>query len=149
MTQFEAADARRVFPCFDEPGFKAPWRLTVDAPAGVPLLSNAPEASRREEGGRQVVAFEETPHLPTYLVALCWGPLAATPREVVRGVPVRTWAVPAKVTLAGFGQQVAVEVLPRLEDYFGAPLRLRQARPGGRPRVRGGGHGERRPRHLP
>ncbi len=54
-------------------------------------------------------------------MALCCGKLAGTPEAVVRGVPVRTWAVPEKLALTGFAQGVAVEVLPRLEDYFGLP----------------------------
>ena len=44
VTQFEPADARRVFPCFDEPAFKARWALAVEAPAGLALLSNGPPA---------------------------------------------------------------------------------------------------------
>jgi puromycin-sensitive aminopeptidase len=121
VTQFEAADARRVFPCFDEPGFKAAWVLTVEAPGGVALLSNGAPAEAREEGGRRRVAFRETPPLPTYLVALACGRIDAKDAMVVRGVPVRTWAVPEKGALTAFGQDVAVEVLPRLEDYFGLP----------------------------
>ena len=121
VTQFEAADARRVFPCFDEPGFKATWKLEVEGLAGQVLLSNSLPESEREEGGRRRVSFRETPPLPTYLVALAAGNLASTSAIDVRGVPVRTWAVPEKLHLAAFGQEVAVEVLPRLEDYFGLP----------------------------
>ncbi len=121
VTQFEAADARRVFPCFDEPAFKATWALTLEAPAGLALLSNGAPVEAKEEAGRQRVTFRETPPLPTYLVALACGRLAATDATLVRGVPVRTWAVPEKGALTAFGQEVAVEVLPRLEDYFGLP----------------------------
>ena len=121
-TQFEAADARRVFPSFDEPGFKATWRLAVEAPAGSVVLSNgAPERQEVLGDGRKRVAFAETPPLPTYLVALVVGPIEGFPPVSVRGVPVRTWASPEKLPLTGFGQDVAVEVLPRLEDYFGVP----------------------------
>ncbi len=121
VTQFEAADARRVFPCFDEPAFKAVWALTLDVPTGLALLSNGAPVQTSEEGGRQRVTFQETPPLPTYLVALACGRLEAKDAMVVRGVPVRTWAVPEKAMLTAFGQEVAVEVLPRLEDYFGLP----------------------------
>ncbi|HEX8910699.1 MAG TPA: M1 family metallopeptidase, partial [Anaeromyxobacteraceae bacterium] len=121
VTQFEAADARRVFPCFDEPGFKAPWALTVEAPAGLALLSNGAPERHAEQGGRQRISFRETPPLPTYLVALACGGLVAQPPGRARGVPVRTWSVPEKVQLTRFGQEVALEVLPRLEDYFGLP----------------------------
>ena len=120
-TQFEAADARRVFPCFDEPGFKAPWRLAVEAPTGVAVLSNSAPASEEDLDGRRRIRFAETPPLPTYLVALVLGRVDAHLPVSVRGVPVRTFAQPAKLALTGFGQDVAVEVLPRLEDYFGVP----------------------------
>ncbi len=120
-TQFEAADARRVFPCFDEPSFKAPWRLTVEAPADVLVLSNGSPVAEEARGGRRRVTFAETPPLPTYLVALVAGRLDALPPVVSRDVPVRTWATAEKLGLTGFGQTVAVEVLPRLEDYFGVP----------------------------
>jgi puromycin-sensitive aminopeptidase len=120
-TQFEAADARRVFPCLDEPGFKAPWSLEVEAPAGVAVLSNGAVVKEEVRGDRRRLTFAETPPLPTYLVAVVAGGLDALPPTTVRGVPVRTWATPEKLALTGFGQDVAVEVLPRLEDYFGVP----------------------------
>jgi puromycin-sensitive aminopeptidase len=120
-TQFEAADARRVFPCFDEPGFKARWRLALEAPREVAVLSNGAPMREEDLGTRRRIRFAETPPLPTYLVALVLGRLEAHPPVTVRGVPVRTFAQPAKLPLTGFGQDVAVEVLPRLEDYFGVP----------------------------
>jgi puromycin-sensitive aminopeptidase len=120
-TQFEAADARRVFPCFDEPGFKAPWRLAVEAPRGAVVLSNSAPVREEEVGTRRRVSFAPTPPLPTYLVALVVGRVDAFPAISVRGIPSRTWAQPEKLALTGFGQGVAVEVLPRLEDYFGVP----------------------------
>jgi puromycin-sensitive aminopeptidase len=120
-TQFEAADARRVFPCFDEPGYKAPWRLAVEAPKGATVLSNGTVVGEEDRGPRRRIVFSQTPPLPTYLVALVAGRIDAHPPVTVRGVPVRTWAVQEKLALTGFGQDVAVEVLPRLEDYFGAP----------------------------
>ena len=120
-TQFEAADARRVFPCFDEPGFKARWKLAVEAPKPGAILSNGAPTREEDLGGRRRITFSETPPLPTYLVALVVGRLDAHPALSVRGVPVRTWATPEKLALTGFGEDVAVEVLPRLEDYFGVP----------------------------
>ncbi len=121
-TQFEAADARRVFPCLDEPGFKATWRLAVEAPKGVTVLSNAPPEGEEDLGGvRRRVQFARTPPLPTYLVALVVGNLDGHPPVAVRGVPVRTFAQPEKIALTGFGQDIALQVLPRLEDYFGVP----------------------------
>jgi len=120
-TQFEAADARRVFPCFDEPSFKARWKLAIEAPSAAAVLSNGKPIAEEDRGATRRVSFAETPPLPTYLIALVVGDVDALPALASRGVPVRTWATPEKLALTGFGQDVAVEVLPRLEDYFGVP----------------------------
>ena len=123
VTQFEAADARRVFPCFDEPAFKARWNLQlVGLPDGVTALSNgAVIKDQKEPGGGRTVQFAETPPLSSYLVAICIGELASSPERKARAYPVRTWAVPQKQALTAFGQEVACAVMPLLEDYFGQP----------------------------
>ncbi|HXI60302.1 MAG TPA: M1 family aminopeptidase, partial [Polyangia bacterium] len=123
VTQFEAADARRVFPCFDEPAFKARWEITLDdVPTGVVALSNGIAVSdQAREGGRRRVVFAPTPLLSSYLVALIMGELAASPPIDARGVTIRTLAVPSKRHLTAFAQEAAAAVLPRLEDYFGLP----------------------------
>ncbi|XXF78777.1 M1 family metallopeptidase [Myxococcaceae bacterium GXIMD 01537] len=123
-TQFEAADARRLFPCFDEPAFKARWALSVSVPAtpGLVALSNGAVVRQEPDGaGRTKVTFAETDVLSSYLIALVVGPLVGTPEERVGEIPVRTWALPEKAHLARFGQDVALAVLPRLQDYFGLP----------------------------
>ena len=77
FSDFEATDARRAFPCFDEPSLKAPWQLTLRVPETLVALSNSPvESEERVEGGRKLVRFRATPPLPTYLVALAVGPFA-------------------------------------------------------------------------
>jgi puromycin-sensitive aminopeptidase len=122
VTQFEAADARRLFPCFDEPNFKARWALSLHVPQELTALGNGKSLDTQADGsGTKRITFEETPPLSSYLVALALGNLKSTPTQEVRGVPVRTWAQPEKLHLAAFGQDVAVNVLPRLEDYFGIP----------------------------
>ena len=123
VTQFEAADARRVFPCFDEPLFKARWSIQlVGLPDGVVALGNGPVTrDAKEPDGGRTVQFAETPPLSSYLIALCVGPLGSSPSEKVRGYDVRTWAVPQKAQMTAFGQNVATSVLPLLEDYFGQP----------------------------
>ncbi len=123
VTQFEAADARRLFPCFDEPAFKATWQLTV---AGVPdghvAISNSPAG--REDGdrpGTRRVTFGPTPPLSSYLIALVVGPLVPSPVARVRDIPICTWTTGEKRHLSAFAQETASAVLPRLEDYFGLP----------------------------
>jgi puromycin-sensitive aminopeptidase len=123
VTQFEAADARRLFPCFDEPAFKAVWRLRV---AGVPnqaiAISNGKVIRDDNDGhGGRRLTFAPTPPLSSYLVALIVGPLVASPVEVARDVPITTWTTPEKRALTAFAQDIAAAVLPRLEDYFGLP----------------------------
>ncbi|HTS82604.1 MAG TPA: M1 family aminopeptidase [Myxococcaceae bacterium] len=120
-TQFEAADARRVFPCFDEPAFKCTWALTVKVPPGLVALSNGRILAEELDGPYRKVRFAETEVLPSYLVALVVGPLVSTSEEMAVGVPVRTWCLEEKRALLGFGQQAALAVLPRLQDYFGLP----------------------------
>jgi puromycin-sensitive aminopeptidase len=120
-TQFEAADARRLFPCFDEPAFKARWALTVQVPSGLTALSNGRLEREESDGHLRKLYFQETEVLSSYLVALVVGPLVGTLEETVEGIPVRTWALPEKAHLTRFGQDAALAALPRLQAYFALP----------------------------
>ena len=123
VTQFEAADARRLFPCFDEPAFKAVWRITVSGvPADAVALSNG-VATRDENDGRggRRITFAATPPLSSYLIALVVGPLVPSAVTRVREVPLCTWTTVEKRHLTSFAQETAAAVLSRLEDYFGLP----------------------------
>jgi puromycin-sensitive aminopeptidase len=120
-TQFEAADARRVFPCFDEPAFKCTWALTARVPPSLVALSNGRVLAEELDGPHRKVRFAETEVLPSYLIALVVGPLVSTSEELAAGVAVRTWSLEEKRGLLGFGQQTALAVLPMLQDYFGLP----------------------------
>src|SRR5262245_24452817 len=122
FTQCEAADARRIFPCFDEPAMKARFHVAVTARPGDTVLANAP--ARHEQSlpdGLRTVHFEATPPLSTYLFALAVGPLEATDTRHVGATPIRVWHVPGKRHLAAFGLEAGAEALARLEEYFGIP----------------------------
>ena len=122
FTQCETADARRIFPCFDEPSFKARFRVAVTVPDGAVALGNSPiERETPAADGRRVVHFAETPPLSSYLFALGLGALEATEPRHLGPVPIRVWYVPGKAHLAAFGLEAAYESLRRLEDYFGIP----------------------------
>ena len=122
FTQLEAADARRVFPCFDEPSFKARYRVSVTVNPGDTVVSNSP-IEREEHGpdGRRLVRFAVTPPLSTYLLAIAVGPLEASPARLLGSTPIRVWHVPGKAHLTELGLEAAVESLRRLEEYFGIP----------------------------
>ncbi|HEY2385726.1 MAG TPA: M1 family metallopeptidase [Candidatus Binatia bacterium] len=92
-TQFEAADARRAFPCFDEPEFKARFAVTLVVPAAARAIANGAVDGERPLGdGRKEVRFRETPPISSYLVAFAVGPFDATESVATAdGVPVRVW----------------------------------------------------------
>ena len=121
VTQFEAADARRFFPCFDEPDRKARFQLSVSAPAGLQAISNAPVRRRARKGALETTHFAETPPLSTYLVALIVGELEGSRARLAGQTPIRVWAVPGRKAQMAFGLEAAVEALTRLERYFGLP----------------------------
>ncbi len=124
FTQFEAILARRAFPCFDEPGFKNPWRLTVHVKKEHMALANTNAISETDEpGGMKKVVFAPTPPLPSYLVAFAVGPF-----EIVDGglaglkkTPIRIVTPRGKTREARYAAEVTGPILERLEDYFGRP----------------------------
>ncbi|HEY1558387.1 MAG TPA: M1 family metallopeptidase [Kofleriaceae bacterium] len=115
FSQAESVYARRFVPCFDEPGFKTPWRITLDVPAHDIALSNMPQASEHAlADGRREVAFAETPRQPSYLVAVAVGPF-----ELVEAGTVGRAHVPLRVAaLAGQRGRVPVAAarLPAIVD---------------------------------
>ena len=120
-TQLEAADARRMFPCFDEPDKKARFAITVTTPRRNRVISNGAIASERVAGSNKIVRFRETPKLSTYLVALVVGELEASRTRHCGKTPIRVWHVPGKSGLSAFALEAAAESLARLERYFGLP----------------------------
>ena len=122
-TQFQATDARRCFPCFDEPDLKAVFGVTLEVPTGTFATSNGAEASRTPIGdGLDRVAFVDTIPLSTYLVAFVVGPLEATDPVDVDGVPVRVVHPPGKAHLADFALDVAAHSLRWFADWYGIPV---------------------------
>jgi puromycin-sensitive aminopeptidase len=120
-TQLEAADARRFFPCFDEPVHKARFQISVTTPAANAVVSNSPVRRTERKGRLKTVHFRETPPLSTYLVALVVGELEASRTRRCGDTPIRVWSVPGRQALKGFALEAAVESLRRLEHYFGLP----------------------------
>jgi puromycin-sensitive aminopeptidase len=118
-TQMESTDARRAFPCWDEPDRKAIFEITLVVDEALAAYSNSPIAAETGAGGgRKAVRFAPTMVMSSYLVALIVGPLEATEPRDVDGVPVRVVHVPGKAHLSGFALEVADHALRFFSSYF-------------------------------
>ena len=121
-TQFESTDARRAFPCWDEPDFKAVFGVTLVVEDGLVAISNGAVAREVPAGpGKRAVTFAETMPMSTYLVAFVVGPLELTDPVDVDGTPLRVAYVPGKAHLTGFALEVGAHSLRFFTDYFGIP----------------------------
>jgi puromycin-sensitive aminopeptidase len=118
-TQFEAADARRAFPCFDEPDRKAVFSVTLDVPPGLAAYSNGAQVAETPlAGGGRRIRFADTIPMSTYLVAFVVGPLVATGPIDVDGTPVRIVHAAGKEALTGFALEVAAHALHFFTEWF-------------------------------
>ncbi len=117
-TQFEMSAARLCFPCFDEPSYKIPYQLTVEAPKAQNVYSNTPETKTTAKGEWLIHEFAKTPPMPSYLVALAVGPYEHAPVEKL-SVPGRIVTPKGKLGLSAFSRRETPKILGALEDYFG------------------------------
>jgi aminopeptidase N len=124
FTQFENSDARRFIPCWDEPGVKAVYALSVEAPAGQMAVSNMPVAETRTAAdGRVDTRFADTPRMSSYLLFFALGDFERIHRLVGKtdvGVVVRR----GMTSQAQFALDAAAQLLPYYNDYFGVPYPL-------------------------
>jgi puromycin-sensitive aminopeptidase len=121
-TQFEATDARRAFPCWDEPDFKASFAVTLIVDSALTALSNGAAVEDQDLGnGKRQVTFAETMPMSTYLVAFIVGQFELTPPIDVGGVPLRIACTPGKLHLSPFALEAGAFALRFLEDYFEIP----------------------------
>jgi len=120
-TQFEATDARRAFPCWDEPDFKAVFVTTLVIDPDLTAISNTLVTSESIEHNKKLVRFADTIRMSTYLVAFVVGRMEATKPVWVGKTPLRLWTVPGKQPLTPFGHEIAVASLKFFEDYYGIP----------------------------
>ncbi len=129
-TQFEATHARKAFPCWDEPAFKATFDIEILAPAGTDAVANSSEIGREDVDGGQLIRFATTMKMSTYLVAFVIGPLEITePVMVDNGdagtTPLRIVHAPGAGGEDGALTQFALECgafgLTYFREYFGIP----------------------------
>jgi alanyl aminopeptidase len=125
FTQFEALGARRVFPCFDEPGFKVPWQLTFHVPEGQTVVTNTPPLEEAEgPEGLRTLRFARTQPLPSYLIAFGVGPFDFLDAGPAGQKQVRTRIVTPRGRAAEgtYAAKVTPQILAQLETYFGIPF---------------------------
>lgn len=124
FTQFEAPDARRFVPSWDEPDYRATFDLAVRLPAGQLAVSNMPEASSNAiGGGLKEVRFARSPEMSTYLLFLATGDLERISKKV-GDREVGIVASRGNIEKARYALDAEAQILPYFDDYFGTPYPL-------------------------
>lgn len=121
-TQMEPSSCRRVFPCWDEPEFKAVFKIKLIVKNDLTVVSNSSEISRVPDPSdinKVIVTFDDTIIMSTYLVAFIVGRFETTRTISVNGTLMRILHVPGKSKLTTFGLDVGAFSLKWFENYFG------------------------------
>ncbi|MBA3609723.1 MAG: M1 family peptidase, partial [Chthoniobacterales bacterium] len=128
-TQFEPTDARRMFPCWDEPSFRAKFQLTAVVPENFLAVSNMPveeetpvagggDPGGEKSSGRKEVRFGPSPSMSSYLVVLCAGELDTIEAEQ-DGVKLRVVATKGKAEMGRYALESGAKILHYFNEYFG------------------------------
>lgn len=117
-TQMENTDARRMFPCWDEPAFRARFQLTMTVPADWEAVSNMPIAKRTVHGATATVTFKPSPNMPSYLLEFSGGDLAHIDGER-DGVKFRVWAIRGQEQYGREALANTEQILTDYSEYFG------------------------------
>ncbi len=123
FTQFEAADARRFVPSFDEPDYKATFDLTARVPANEMAVSNMPAAATRNVGGMKEVRFQTTPVMSSYLLFFATGDFERITKQAA-GREVGVVTSRGNGSKAQYALTAEAQILPYYNDYFGTPYPL-------------------------
>jgi aminopeptidase N len=124
FTQFENSDARRMIPSWDEPSYKATFSLEAEVPAAELAVSNMPVESREPRGaGRELVRFQKSPKMSTYLLFFALGDLERA-TVVESGTEVGVVTKRGHTAQAAFALESSARVLREFNDYFGVPYPL-------------------------
>ncbi|MSQ11776.1 MAG: M1 family peptidase [Dehalococcoidia bacterium] len=119
-TQFEATDARRAFPCWDDPAVKATFQVTLVVPAELAAISNMPVESEKPAGnGAKAVRFAQSPKMSTYLLALVVGDMAKVEARAKDGTLIRVWTTRGKEEQGRYALENACKLLEYFNEYFG------------------------------
>ena len=123
FTSFTPIDARRAFPCFDEPRFKTPWQITIHVKRTDKAFANGRMLNEIDEPGEmKAVHFATTEPLPAEVVAFAVGPFDVFEGAPAgHGTPIRVITAKGHAAEGRLAAQATVDVLPRLEAYTGIP----------------------------
>ena len=147
-SQFEATDARRAFPSFDEPDYKATFDITAVADKGLVAISNQKVVSDTPgPGDKHTVRFATTAKMSSYLAALVVGNFEYIEGEA-DGIPIRVYSTPGKKEMGRFALEAAAYILNYYDKYFGDQVSLRKAGPDRPARLFRGRNGKYRLHHL-
>lgn len=123
-TQMEPTDARRMFPCWDEPVYRTTYQLTVTLPQKFMTVSNTPVESEKVSGNElKTVTFGRTPKMSSYLIVLIAGELEALGGES-EGVQLRIITTEGKQEKGRYALEVTKRLLPYYNEYFGTKFPL-------------------------
>jgi aminopeptidase N len=120
VTQFEATDARRAFPSFDEPAYKATFDVTMIVDKGLSAISNGRVISDKPgpEKDQHTVKFATTAKMSSYLVAMAVGNFEFVEGSA-DGIPIRVWGPPGSKEYSGYALEVAEQCMKYYDKYFG------------------------------
>ncbi|XP_044766534.1 puromycin-sensitive aminopeptidase-like [Coccinella septempunctata] len=124
FTHFEPTSARRCFPCWDEPSFKATFKINITLTKEYTALSNMPTERVEKLGKLRKYHFEKTPPMSTYLVALAIGEFSYIESRTNDGIPVRIITVLNKEEQGKFALDMSIKALKFFTEYFKTPYPL-------------------------
>jgi len=122
-TQMESTDARRMFPGWDEPAFRATFKLSVTLPSSYAAVSNTPIETAVTNGAQTTTTFARTPKMASYLVVLCAGDLESI-SGTQDGVKISVWTTRGKKEHGAYALASAKKILAYYDDYFGVKFPL-------------------------
>lgn len=117
-TDMEPSDARRMFPCWDEPSFRAKFRIAATVPANFTAVSNMPVEGEKKTNAGKEVRFAETPPMSSYLIVFCAGELDAIYAEA-DGVKLGVVTTKGKADKGHYALESAEKILKYYNEYFG------------------------------
>ena len=122
-TQFEAADARRAFPCWDEPEAKATFEISIIADKKFTAISNMPVHSKKKTGSKIIYAFQKTPLVSTYLIYLGVGEFEYLTGKAGK-IQIRVVTTKGNISKGKFSLDLGKKLLTSYEKYFGIKFPL-------------------------